>query len=745
MFRNLSLQSKLVAYSLLCGVLPLAGSTAFCVLAARSAMQEATAEAEQGFARDTQNRLDAMRATMAQSLQDYASVVANDVALLAGAPHTAEALRGLAAAFGTHAKDLGLDSERIAAMRGELGKDYYASQFGIEYGKQNDGAPSPAPAWLDKLDANGVALQHTFVLRNPNPLGKKHGLDRLPDDDSAYGKLHQRFHPWFRQLVDRAGFYDVFLVDAAGTVVYTVFKELDFATSLTNGAHAATGLAEVTEKALRAAPGTLCFDDYHRYPASYDAPAAFAATPIHDNGALLGAVVVQMPLDRVTRVMSQRAGLGETGEAFLIGPEGCMRSDSRHDPNRTVLASFRNQAAGTVRTPATRRAAAGETGLDTYDNYAGKPVLGAFAPVPFLGQTWTICVEQETREAMRSAATIHAIGAASSQQFLVVNLCVLAAVGAAIAFAGLCMARRISRPARAGAGLLAMVAEGDLTGRLPTPGHDEIGRMGHSLNVALDNLSTTLAVAQECVVQIDTSAGDLGSTSKSLADGASQTAASLQEMRATIAEIETLSGTVANKADGANTLAQQAQAAVGAGQQATERMAAAMQQAQQAAHDVARILTTIDGIAFQTNLLALNAAVEAARAGEAGKGFAVVAEEVRGLAQRCAAAARETAECIERSTERTNAGAAASKLVLESFGSILQSSQQTAALIGEVMASVRAENEHLAAVGGVVAKIDTMTQSNASAAEQLSAAVAMSQEQTNAARENLSRFKLVRG
>ncbi len=743
--RNNSLQTKLIAYSLFCGVLPLVASTAFCIFAASSAMHEAIVEAETGFTRDTQSRLTAIRDTMARSLEDYARSVESDVVLLAASPHTAAALRLLGTEYANHAKNAGLDEARVAAMRSELGQ-YYDTQFGAEYARQNPGATSPAAAWLGRLDdANAVALQHAFIQQNPHPLGKKHTLDQLPGDQSAYGKLHAQYHPWFRHLVERVGYYDVFLVDTQGTIVYTVFKELDFATSLTSGSHASSGLAEAVKKALAESHGTVCLSDFKQYPASYEAPAAFAAAPIHVDGQLLGAVAVQMPLDRITRVMSARAGLGETGEAFMVGGDGLLRSDTRNDTqHRTVLASFKDPANGNVDTPATRRGGAGESGVTSYPNYAGRTVVGAFGPVMFLGQRWTLCAEQQSVEAMASATEIRSIGEASSRQFLLINLIVVLAFGSMVAATGLWMSRRMAKPARLGAAVLARVAEGDLCGRLTDNTTDEIGQMGQSLNTALENLSTTLAVAQECVVQIDTTAGDLKATSKSLADGASQTAANLEEMRGTIAEISLLSETVANKAHDANQLAQETQSAVTCGQSATERMATAMSEAQDASRAVAKILGTIDGIAFQTNLRARNAAVAAARAGEAGKGFAVVAEEVRGLAQRSATAARETAECIQRSTERTNAGAEASKLVQDSFASILNSSQKTTALIGDVMASVRAENEHLSIVSGVVAKIDSMTQSNASAAEELSAAVAMSQEQTTAVRANLSRFKVAK-
>ena len=205
-------------------------------------------------------------------------------------------------------------------------------------------------------------------------------------------------------------------------------------------------------------------------------------------------------------------------------------------------------------------------------------------------------------------------------------------------------------------------------------------------------------------------------------------------------EIENESQQCCRQAVEANRLATTTQDSVAAGRAATDRLATTMQEAQAAADDVRKVLGTIDEIAFQTNLLALNAAVEAARAGEAGKGFAVVAEEVRNLAQRSAAAARDTGARIQRSHQRTQAGAEAVVKVLTSFGDIASATTQVAALTAAVRDSIEGEAAQLQVVGAGVAKLDEMAQTNASAAEQLSAAVATSQEQTAAVRSDLGKF-----
>jgi len=194
-----------------------------------------------------------------------------------------------------------------------------------------------------------------------------------------------------------------------------------------------------------------------------------------------------------------------------------------------------------------------------------------------------------------------------------------------------------------------------------------------------------------------------------------QTAASLQQMEAATHENSASTATAAETAEGVDSLTQ-------ACQDAMSRMIKAIEQVQGTANDSARIVATIDEIAFQTNLLALNAAVEAARAGDAGKGFAVVAEEVRNLAQRSADAARSTSSLIAKSQDYARGSVDVCRELDESLGRIVEGNDSVLAIITQINQSTSEQVSGVREINVAVEMIDRLTRENASSAEQTAAA-----------------------
>lgn len=255
-----------------------------------------------------------------------------------------------------------------------------------------------------------------------------------------------------------------------------------------------------------------------------------------------------------------------------------------------------------------------------------------------------------------------------------------------------------------------------VTRSIPRPFIAIIERLRHAVGV---NVSSSEQVSR---------------TSTELATGSSQQAASLEETSASLEEISSMAKRNAEIARRASTLITDTRQAVEAGAQQVGSMNTAMAAIRASSDDIAKIIRTIDEIAFQTNLLALNAAVEAARAGEAGAGFAVVAEEVRALAQRSANAARETAQKVEDSVGKSRHGAAVCAEVAHSLQQILTKTREVDTLMAEVAQASSEQTQGISQLNQTVTQMDTVVQAGAARAEE-SAAVA---------REMLSQSAIIR-
>ncbi len=222
--------------------------------------------------------------------------------------------------------------------------------------------------------------------------------------------------------------------------------------------------------------------------------------------------------------------------------------------------------------------------------------------------------------------------------------------------------------------------------------------------------------------QVKGGAGQVSSSSQSLAEGASEQAASLEETSSSLEEMSSMTQRNAENAGKVKELGSEARAAGDTAVGDMQAMRTAMDAIKTSSDDIAKIIKTIDEIAFQTNILALNAAVEAARAGEAGAGFAVVADEVRSLAQRCAQAAKETATKIEDSVNKSANGVEISARVAKSLEEIVGKARQVDELAGEVAAASKEQTQGISQVNMAVSQMDKVTQSNAANAEESAAA-----------------------
>jgi methyl-accepting chemotaxis protein len=234
------------------------------------------------------------------------------------------------------------------------------------------------------------------------------------------------------------------------------------------------------------------------------------------------------------------------------------------------------------------------------------------------------------------------------------------------------------------------------------------------------------------------SANTVASASQSLAGEASQQAASIEETSATLEEMSTMTRLNTDNTHQANDLAKQARVAADKGAGDMQAMSTAMEAIKASSDDIAKIIKTIDEIAFQTNILALNAAVEAARAGEAGMGFAVVADEVRNLAQRSANAAKETAAEIEGAIGKSALGVEITGKVAAALKEIVAKTRQVDELVAEVANASREQMQGITQINTAVGQMDKVTQSTAANAQQSAAAAAELNAQAEAMKDSVA-------
>ena len=258
-----------------------------------------------------------------------------------------------------------------------------------------------------------------------------------------------------------------------------------------------------------------------------------------------------------------------------------------------------------------------------------------------------------------------------------------------------------------------------------------IRAVSRSLGLISDSL-------EEGATQTASASGQLSSASQSLAEGCQEQGSSVAETSAALEEMSVMIRSTADNAEKAKAFANDARVAAQTGAQTMVEMNTAMHAIEASSAEVAKIVKNIDEIAFQTNILALNAAVEAARAGEAGAGFAVVADEVRSLAQRSAAAAKETAEKIEAAIANSRRGSISCTKVGESLEEIVAKVASADALVAEISTAAKEQSQGIQQVGVAMTQLDKVTQGNATNAQQSASAAEQLNSQAHVMQDTVS-------
>ena len=290
----------------------------------------------------------------------------------------------------------------------------------------------------------------------------------------------------------------------------------------------------------------------------------------------------------------------------------------------------------------------------------------------------------------------------------------------------------VIQPIVEAAEVLERVADRDMTSRMLGDYKGDHAKIKNTLNRAVENLDQGLAQVSSASDQVASAADQISAGSQALAQGTSEQASTLEEVSSSLQELSSSSDQAAGNAREAKALSDGARSGTDKGLDSMRRLSEAVERIKASSDETAKIVKTIDEIAFQTNLLALNAAVEAARAGDAGKGFAVVAEEVRNLAMRSAEAAKTTARLIEESVGNANGGVTLNAEVLGNLSEIQRQVVQVSEVMDEIAAAADQQSEGVTQINVAVEQMNQVTQQTAANAEESSSA---SEELTSQAEE----------
>ncbi len=462
-------------------------------------------------------------------------------------------------------------------------------------------------------------------------------LEKVSKTDPNFSTTIKNAQAHFNRIAATKGYEDIMLVSAEGRI------------EVTGALHAAeVGLDVSAENYFKEAKEKTYFTDLF-YNTFANKSLMYVVTPCIDGqGRFVGYVVVEAGLDRIYNILSDREGLEETGETYLVNREKLMISESRFLRDTVLKVK--------VDTLGVNEGLSGKSGVTIYPDYRNSPVFGSWHPIKYT--KWVLLAELDVAEAFAPVETnrLYQIALVSGVIIMVVFIAIFSA-------------RATARPVHELITVSECVGKGDLSHDIIIQGHDEIGKLVKMFQSMVENLRLLITQTQESISRISSVSMEMLSSSEEQASGSAELAASVGEITATVEELSSSAKQVAMNAELVAKMAGDSELTGNQGKESISESIHIMEEIKETTKDsmkkvasfseksqkIGDVLVMIREIASETHLLALNASIEASSAGEFGKRFGVVATEVRRLAERTKAYAEEIKNVVTEIQASTSA------------------------------------------------------------------------------------------
>lgn len=668
--RRLSIKMKLTLLTFLIAIIPCVVIGALAVIKSRIALEK-----------DSIDHLTSIREMKKERIEDYFKTISDQIVTLSENRMIVDAMKEFSDAFSKVEAETGDEFENDKERRLQGLKERYIYQRENTPGSSQDAGSS----WFPSGNISQI-LQTSYISENIKPINHKHELDYNPDN-TLYSRLHKRYHPIIRSFQQKFGYYDIFLVEPdKGHIVYTVFKEIDFATSLLTGPHRNTNFARAFAGALEANSNEdVVLVDFEQYEPSYNSPASFIATPIFDGDKKVGVLAFQLPIDKINNIMTsggqwEKVGLGKTGSTNIIASDFTLRNNTREliENKENYLRDMELAGADTGmienirksgttilfqsdKDQGTEAAIGGTTGYGVFTDHSGHDIFSVYAPLNIKGMKWAILAEIDRDEALVASREL--------TWWVSIIVAIVAAISLAVGFPiirGIIVSMKIVTDK-----LYELATDdADLTKRIPVESNDEVGQLSGNFNVVMGKLMALVKQVQQSSIQLSSTSTQIAASSNELEATATEQAASTNQVVATSKEISSTSQELVNTMKEVSNVALETTKLAGYGQksltdmenimrqllEATESISSKLSVINEKTNNINSVVTTITKIADQTNLLSLNAAIEAEKAGEYGLGFSVVAKEVRRLADQTAVATLDIEQMVKGMQSAVSSG-----------------------------------------------------------------------------------------